>query len=86
MASATRYPCPVCGCLTLAEEPPGTFEVCPVCFWEDDPVQASDPGQRGGANEPSLAEARASYARIGAIDERSRRFVRPPRPHERRPG
>ena len=28
---ATRYACPCCGYLTLPEEPPGTFDICPVC-------------------------------------------------------
>lgn len=37
------YPCVCCGFLTLAEPPPGTFEICSVCRWEDDNVQARDP-------------------------------------------
>ena len=44
-----RYPCPCCGYFTLDAEPVGTFEVCPVCYWEDDDVQAADPAYEGGA-------------------------------------
>lgn len=29
-----KYACPCCGCLTLDER--GGYDICPVCFWEDD--------------------------------------------------
>lgn len=76
------YACPCCGCLTLPEKPPGTFEVCPVCFWEDDEVQFKNPTQAGGANSISLAEARVNYRRIGAIASEFLDQVRPPTPEE----
>jgi hypothetical protein len=60
-----RYPCPCCGNLTLDEEPPGTWLICEVCWWEDDPVQFEDPEYRGGANGPSLNEAREYFRNIG---------------------
>ena len=77
------FPCPCCGCLTLPEAPPGTFFICPVCFWEDDNVQLADSAYAGGANRVSLDEARASFRAIGAISEESRHDVRPPNPDER---
>ena len=76
------YACPCCGCLTLLDRPPGTFEVCPVCFWEDDEVQFRNPTQAGGANSVSLVEARANYRRIGAITSEFLDQVRPPTPEE----
>jgi hypothetical protein len=76
------YPCPCCGNLTLANQPPGTFEVCPVCFWEDDDVQYRDPRFQGGANKVSLFEARANYAAIGASSPEFVDEVRAPRPEE----
>ncbi len=27
--------CPCCGYRTLHERPPGTYLICPICFWED---------------------------------------------------
>jgi hypothetical protein len=56
--TARLWPCPCCAQRTLHEEPPGTFEICPACGWEDDNVQFNDPTFRGGANELSLLEHR----------------------------
>ena len=78
MAGVTpSYPCVCCGHLTLGE-PPGSYEICPVCFWEDDQVQLRWPDYVGGANRPSLIEAQQNFIRFGACDERSVRHVRPP--------
>jgi hypothetical protein len=78
-----RYPCPCCGYLTLPQEPPGTYELCAVCWWEDDGVQFDDPDRRGGANTPSLNEARENFRSFGASDPDLVSEVRPPRPEER---
>lgn len=75
------YPCPCCGHLVF-DEPPGSFQICPVCYWEDDIVQLADPSYRGGANQASLAEAQRSYARHGWCEDRVAPFVRPPSQEE----
>ena len=80
-----RYSCPCCGYRTLDERPPGTYDICPVCFWEDDPVQYDDPDYEGGANRASLRQAQANYLRFGASEERRRPNVRLPAPGEERP-
>ena len=77
-----RYKCPCCSYLTLSEKPPGSFEICPVCGWEDDEIQYRDPTYKGGANSVSLEEARRNYSLIGAIDNESRKSVRKPLPEE----
>ena len=77
-----RYPCRCCGYYTLDEEPVGSYEICPVCFWEDDPVQDRDPEFAGGANEPSLNEARRNFRELGACEARLLPYVRPPRQDE----
>ena len=51
--------CPVCGKHYFDEA--GSYEICPACGWEDDPVQRRDPDYIGGANEMSLNEARAAF-------------------------
>jgi len=38
-----RYPCPCCGYRTLISPPPGTYDICEVCFWEDDAGQFEYP-------------------------------------------
>jgi len=51
--SFASYPCPACGFLAYSE-PPGSYEICSVCDWEDDHVQLRFPGMSGGANKSSL--------------------------------
>jgi len=42
VGSNVDYPCPCCGYLVFTE-PPGSFEICPICFWEDDVSQLAIP-------------------------------------------
>lgn len=49
------YPCPACGLMAF-DELPGSYDLCPVCNWEDDGVQLRYPAMRGGANADSLFE------------------------------
>ena len=39
----------------------GSYEICPVCTWEDDPIQTEEPDYKGGANVMSLNEAREAF-------------------------
>lgn len=73
-----NYKCPCCEYYTFDEQASGTFQICSVCYWEDDGVQLNDPTYRGGANVVSLNEARENFKKFGAIEERFKRFVRPP--------
>jgi hypothetical protein len=74
--------CPCCGCKTLAERT--AFEICEVCYWEDDGQDDGDADEwRGGPNGSlSLTEARANYLRFGACEASMVGNVRPPRPEE----
>ncbi|WP_345359683.1 CPCC family cysteine-rich protein [Saccharopolyspora cebuensis] len=80
------YPCPCCGFVTLDER--GGFEVCSVCFWEDDGQDDHDADRvRGGPNGSlSLTEARRNFRTMGACDLRCTQFVREPSAWERPPG
>jgi hypothetical protein len=73
-----KYTCPCCGYKTLDEEPPGTYDICPICFWEDDNVQFDDPDFSGGANRVSLREAQENFREFGAVEKRLLRYVRRP--------
>ena len=67
--SGKRYTCPCCGYETFSESP-GSYQICHVCFWEDDPVQILDPWFSGGANRPSLVDAQQNYRIHGAMESR----------------
>lgn len=70
--------CACCGYLTVTEE----YDICAVCGWEADNVQEANPSFSGGANKPSLDDARSSYAEMGASDPGKLAGVRAPLPHE----
>ncbi|HFK1475170.1 CPCC family cysteine-rich protein [Bacillus paranthracis] len=72
-----KYTCPCCGYKTL-EEPPGTYEICNICFWEDDSVQFKEPDYEGGANEVSLRQAQENFIVFGACEKRCIELVRKP--------
>jgi len=74
--------CPCCGYKTLSER--GAYEICPICFWEDDALQENDPDAVGGANKVSLHQAQQNYANFGACDRKSIKHVRNPDPGDER--
>lgn len=52
----TSKTCPCCGKISIEE-----YEICPVCNWENDPIQFDHPDMKGGANILSLNEARRRF-------------------------
>lgn len=74
----SKYACPCCGHKTFTEEPNGTYGICPVCYWEDDPIQRNDPNYDGGANRVSLRQAQKNFIEFGACRMDMKRNVRPP--------
>ena len=77
-----RRACPCCGHRTLADLCPGSYEICPVCFWEDDFAQFENPKLCGGANRVSLTQARENYVQFGACEREALSHIRPPVPSE----
>lgn len=69
------HPCDCCGYLTM--ETRGDYDICPVCYWEDDGWH-----EEGGANYVSLAEAQANFQLFGAVEMRLMQFVRQAEPTE----
>ena len=51
--------CPCCGRHYFEEK--DAYEICPVCGWEDDPVQRREPYYEGGANTLCLNDAIRKY-------------------------
>jgi hypothetical protein len=76
--SSPGLACPCCGSLTLPSH--GTFDICPVCFWEDD--FTSGPDDDLNPNNLTLREARANLAVWGAIESHLVHSTRPPQPGE----
>ena len=72
-----KYTCPCCGFKTLDEEPPYTYDICEICFWEDDGFQYKYPDETG-ANSVSFREAQQNFIEFGAKSKRCLKFVRPP--------
>jgi hypothetical protein len=50
------HPCPCCGHRTLPET--GAYDLCPVCWWEDEGVE---PWEVSGPNGQTLVEAQQEY-------------------------
>ena len=74
-----KYTCPCCGYKTLNEEPTNTYDICEICFWEDDGFQFRYPDYESGANYISLREAQQNYIKFGAKGEEDCiEFVRMP--------
>jgi hypothetical protein len=72
----------------LAER--GGYEICPVCWWEDDgqDVHNADEVWGGPNGRLSLTGARRNFEKFGAVSERALEHVRPPldEEHPLRPG
>ncbi len=80
MSHEDLYPCPCCGHLVFSE-PPGSYDICSICFWEDDLSQLRFP-RTTGANHVSLIDGQKNYRELGACEERLRPHVRKPKGNE----
>lgn len=69
------FPCPCCGYCTLDER--GGYDICPICWWEDDGQDNHDADEiRGGPNAAlSLTQARINVLKVG-ISEPYRQDLR----------
>ncbi len=65
--------CSCCGFRTLHRR--GHYDICVVCFWEDDGT--TDPDSPSGPNHMTLREARRNFAEIGAVSDAARHRVLP---------
>ncbi|QDV08805.1 hypothetical protein Poly30_43600 [Planctomycetes bacterium Poly30] len=58
--------CPCCDYYSLQER--GGFEICPVCYWEDDGQDLDALDEVSGPNHITLRTARQNFERQGAAD------------------
>ncbi len=55
-------PCKCCGANCIQES--GNYEICSICFWEDDGI--SDENTYSNVNHLTLKEAKANYRKFKA--------------------
>lgn len=67
------FACPCCRYRTLQAR--GQYDICPVCFWEDSGQDS--PGDYSNPNQMTLAKAQANFEKLGAVSEKTKRFVDP---------
>lgn len=72
--------CVCCGFYTMNEKD-SEYDICPVCFWEDDNYQTKNPTQTG-ANKVCLIEGRENYRKFGACEVNMISRTRAPRIEE----
>ncbi len=70
-----KYTCPCCGYKTLDDE--HEYDICPICFWEDDLFQFENVDLLG-ANPVSLIEAQQNFIKFGACEINMIKNVRKP--------
>lgn len=69
--------CPCCGYATI--EGSGEYEICDICFWEDDGQDNADADEnRRGPNHVSLTTGRTNFLTYGASDLKDLEHCRPP--------
>lgn len=78
MNAEILYPCPCCGYMTLNQEPPGTYLICPICFWEDDAEQSYS------SNRVSLRQAQRNFIEFDACEREWLKDVRHPTCNDQR--
>ncbi len=71
------YSCPCCG-YRVFEAPSGSYDICPICCWEDDSVQLAFPDMAGGANNCSLLEGQRNYEEFEVCEASFKTNVRTP--------
>lgn len=79
-----KFACPCCGYKTFRAQPSGSYDICQVCFWEDDLIQLEDPELEGGANRVSLKQGQRNFIEFGACEREMIKNVRRPTKDEQR--
>lgn len=68
-----QFQCPCCLFFTLGDV--AHYDICPVCFWEDDGTTSEHGFSPNGI---SLSEGQINYKKFGSSKERDLKYVREP--------
>jgi hypothetical protein len=60
------YQCSCCDYFSLHRR--GSYDICPVCYWEDDGLSLGEIDEVSGPNYITLRQARQNFMRCGAAD------------------
>jgi len=63
--------CPCCEYKTLSER--RTWDICEVCYWEDDGIEELD--KISSPNKMTLRQAKENFKKLGACEERLIQFT-----------
>lgn len=72
--------CACCGYRTIGNR--GQYEICPVCFWEDEGMTGAELGAYSWPNHMTLGQGQEAFRTLGACGARFVRLVRAPKPEE----
>ena len=64
------YPCVICNFRTLNTK--GEYEICRVCFWEDDGSSVDD---YSNVNSLNVVDAKNNFINFGAVSKESKKYV-----------
>ena len=69
------HQCPCCDHFSLDAR--GQYDICMVCFWEDDGTDIDTPDAHSGPNHMTLREGRRNFTLVGACEAKHRAHVLP---------
>lgn len=72
-----RVKCPCCGNYPWESRTSALFEICSICFWQNDGMEKA-----GGANHVSLAQGRENYKKFGSCRKEFAEYTRKPYDYE----
>jgi hypothetical protein len=75
MINNKKYTCPCCG-FKVFDDVPGSFEICPICYWEDEAKQLRYPLETG-ANTFSLVQSQINFEKHNVSNPELKLLVRP---------
>ena len=67
------HQCPCCDYFSLHTR--GEYDICKVCFWEDDGIDVDEPDEYSGPNHMTLREGRQNFLQVGACHVSSLKHV-----------